>query len=50
MDKVYICAIKILGFPFAVMTEEEAEQWRKENPEVNYYHQVPVKQIEIPQP
>lgn len=50
MDKVYVCAFKVIGFPFAVLSEEEAKQWANEDPEFRYYHIVPIKKIEIPQP
>lgn len=49
MDKVYICAFKVLGYSFAVLTEEEAKQWVSEEPGLRYYHIVPIKKIETPQ-
>lgn len=45
MDKIYICKIKIIGSPFAVITEEEAKKWVEEDPEMHYYDEVPIKKI-----
>ncbi len=46
MEKVYVCAIKVLGFPFAVLTEEEAKRWVNYDPVMNYYDVVPIKKLE----
>lgn len=45
MKEVYVCSIKILGFPFAVLTEEEAKKWVAEDPESNYYNKIEVKDL-----
>jgi hypothetical protein len=44
MEYIFICAFKILGFPFAVLTEEEAKRWVDDDPESHYYDKIPVKQ------
>ena len=41
---VYICKIKILGFGFAVLTQERADAWVAEDPESHYYETVPVRE------
>lgn len=48
MEHIFICKIKIIGSPFAVLTEEEAEQWVSEDPESNYYDKVVIKKILLP--
>ena len=40
MGKVYICAVKVLGFPFVVETEAQAKEWVSKDPELNYYDAV----------
>lgn len=42
MDYIYICKIKVIGMPFAVLTEELAIEWEAKDPESNYYEKVPV--------
>lgn len=43
MDHIFICKIKLLGMPFAVLTEEEAKAWEAQAPEYNYYEKVPIR-------
>lgn len=43
MTYVYLCKIKILGFPFVVFDEELAKQWVEQDPEMHVYDTVPVK-------
>ena len=45
MKYIYICAIKIIGFSFAVLTVEEADKWVSESPESNYYDKLEIKTI-----
>ena len=46
MKEVFICKIKIIGSPFAVLTEEEARAWIKKDPDMHYYEIIPVKTYE----
>lgn len=39
---IYICAIKVAGFPFAVESKELADEW-VERDEQNYYYEVEIK-------
>ncbi len=43
MKYVFICKVKIMGTPFAVLTEELAKEWVALDPDWNYYDKVPVK-------
>ena len=43
MTVIYICKIKLLGFPFAVVDEQLAKQWVEQDPESHYYETVPVQ-------
>jgi hypothetical protein len=45
MTHIFICAVKLLGFPFAVLTEDEAKKWVEENPEQHYYDKIEIKTI-----
>jgi hypothetical protein len=45
MEYIFICAFKIVGFPFAVLTEEEAKKWVEKNPETNYYDKIEIKKL-----
>lgn len=45
MKEVFYCAIRIIGSPFVVLTEEEAKNWVSENPEMNYYNTLSVRDI-----
>jgi hypothetical protein len=42
MTHIFICKIKILGFPFAVLNEELAKEWVDKDPEMHYYDVVPI--------
>lgn len=41
--EVYICKIKLLGFPWATFNREKAEDWVNEAPEDRYFDTVPVR-------
>ena len=45
MNFIYVCAIKLLGFAFAVRTEEEAKKWVEEDPEEHYYNKLQIHEI-----
>lgn len=45
MSSVFICSIKILGFPFAVLTKDEADRWVAQDPEMHCYSEIPVKAV-----
>lgn len=40
---VYICKIKILGFPFAVLDENLAKDWVSGDPDSRYYETLRVQ-------
>ena len=42
--EVYICKIKLLGFPFAVFNKQKAEEWVNDDPEMNYYDTIKIKE------
>ena len=44
-EVIYVCAIKMLGFAFAVRTKEEADKWVEQDPESNYYNTVPIRTV-----
>lgn len=35
--EIYICKIKMLGFPFATCDKQKADDWVSEDPSSNYY-------------
>lgn len=37
--KCYICAVKIMGWPFVVATKEQADEWVEKDPDNNYYNE-----------
>lgn len=42
--KIYICSIKILGFPFAVETKDLADEWVSQDPESHYFYEIEIKE------
>lgn len=47
MEYAFICKIKIVGSPFIVLTEDEAKEWIKQDPQEHYYDKVLIKKIEV---
>lgn len=45
--EIFICKYKLIGWPFAVLTEEEAKAWVKKEPESRYYETVKIETIEL---
>jgi hypothetical protein len=42
-EKVYVCKLKILGFPFATFDKDKADAWVAEDVESRYYDIVEIK-------
>lgn len=43
MKYIFICRIKILGFPFAVFDEDKAKAWVDQDPEMHVYDKVEIR-------
>ena len=40
---IYVCKIRLLGFPFVVTDKQKADDWVNEDPENNYYETLTIK-------
>jgi hypothetical protein len=42
--RVYICKIKLIGFPFATASKERAERWVEES-ESHYFEELEIEDL-----
>jgi len=45
LTEVYICKIMVLGFPFATLNKQKADDWVSEDEGIRYYNIIKIKDL-----